>query len=345
MRNLTAGLIALVATVALLPACTLQAGGAKDGVANGTPASAKPPQPVSAKPPEPVESASLKKPGSSLYFLDTKTGWVVTNGNVYTTTDAGTSWTKVNQNALSDCDKAVFANQQTGWLLCDHWTTKRRSNSVLATKDGGRSWQEVLEIPSPIFDLSFLSDKLGYVSSRWQPLNKTIDGGKTWTQLDGIEGLNYVYFLDEKRAWGYGGAIWRTDDGGENWRQTLSYDQPDNLWHASFVDFATGWIMGNHELWRTTDGEKWIAVEGIGKQNGDLADLDFVSAKEGWIATSNGSILHSVDGGATWEVQTKLPIAAAQLRFVTNLNGWVLDTNGELMRTDDGGKTWKPVSL
>ena len=161
-----------------------------------------------------VEASAAKRPGAALYFIDSKIGWALATGKLYATVDGGASWTRLGRNDFSGCEKVVFANQKAGWILCDRWTTKRRSNSILATQDGGHTWREVLEMPTPIFALNFLSENLGYVSSRWQPLQKTIDGGKSWTPLDGIEGLNYVYFLDEKKGWGYGGAVWQTNDGG-----------------------------------------------------------------------------------------------------------------------------------
>jgi photosystem II stability/assembly factor-like uncharacterized protein len=331
--NRLVGLIGLVVAITLLTPCSSPPGAPQNSST----------KPVSANPPQPIASASLKKPASSLYFLDSKTGWVLVNDNLYATVDAGASWKKLNRDALSNCDKVVFASKSAGWLLCDRWTTRRRSNSVFSTADGGRSWQQVLEVPSPIYALHLLSENVGYVSSRWQPLQKTVNGGKQWTKLDGIEGLNYVDFVDEKSAWGYGGAVWRTSDGGETWKQKVSYDQVKDLWTGSFIDANTGWIIGGDQLWRTIDGEKWQRVNGV-PQQGELVDVDFVSAKEGWLATNDGSLLHSVDGGATWQLQTKLPNAGT-IRFLTNLNGWVLGSNGELLRSDDGGQTWRSVSL
>ena len=269
---------------------------------------------------------------------------MLANGKLYATVDAGASWTRANRNILSDCDAVVFASQEVGWILRDRWTTPSRSNSVLATQNGGRSWQKILDVPSPIFTLDLLGKNLGYVSSRWQPLHKTVDGGKAWTELDGIEGLNYVYFLDEKRGWGYGGAIWQTSDGGNTWKQTVAYDQVNDLWNSSFVDATTGWIAGGAELWRTTDGETWLPVQ-VAKQKGVFVDIDFVSRQEGWIATADRWLLHSADGGVTWQVHATLPAKPGAIRFVTNLNGWTLSQNGELSRSDDGGRTWKSVRL
>lgn len=294
--------------------------------------------------PEPLVSASLKKPAGPLYFIDTKNGWVVAHDNLYATADGGTSWTKLNRRALTKCGKVVFANPNVGWLLCDQWATPRRSNSVFSTSDGGRSWRQVIEIPSPIYTANLLRETVGFVSSRWQPLKKTTNGGKQWKELGGIEGLNYVQFLDDKNAWGYGGAVWRSSDGGANWKQIVPYEQVDDLWTSSVIDTKTGWIIGGKQLWRTTDGENWQLVTGM-PQPGEFVSIDFVSAKEGWLATADGSILHSIDGGATWQVQTKLAIKLGAIRFVTNVKGWLLGANDQLLRTDDGGQHWRSVPL
>ena len=69
-----------------------------------------------------------------------------------------------------------------------------------------------------------------------------------------------------------------------------------------------------------------------------------MSAKSGW-AVGDGVIVHTDDGGATWDEQYAY-ISDYSLRDVTFLNakvGFLCGTEGKLRRTTDGGETWDDV--
>src|SRR5439155_20500344 len=119
---------------------------------------------------------------SAVYFVNTREGWALIKGNLYFTADAGNSWTLMNRNELASCKSVIFTSKEKGWSICDNWASKERSNSVLSTKNGGRSWFRAMELPTPIYGLTFLNDRIGYVTSRWNPIRRTSDGGKTWEE-------------------------------------------------------------------------------------------------------------------------------------------------------------------
>jgi photosystem II stability/assembly factor-like uncharacterized protein len=283
---------------------------------------------------------SSSRPNSALYFINETTGWALIEGGLYGTSDGGDSWLKVNGESVVECGSIQFATQEWGWALCDKWNTNRRSNSIIVTHDGGHSWNNLLELPTPIYTVNFVNQQLGYVSSRWQPLRRTNDGGKTWTELQGKEGLHYVFFINEKTGWGFGGAIWHTSDGGETWAQAVPYDQVEDLWDVAFPDFSTGWIVGKHQVWHTTDGEKWEKATNLPDLSKDFFAVDFVDPTEGWITVSDGSVLHSSDGGSSWQVLAVLPQPARTIRFVTAQKGWMINAKGDLLRSIDGGRKW-----
>jgi len=201
------------------------------------------------------------------------------------------------------------------------------------------------ELPTPIYNLSFLDEKTGYVSSRWHALQKTKDGGSTWTSGKSIEGLNYIHFIDEKKGWAFGGAIWHTNDGGENWKQDIGYELVNDLWSADFVDSANGWIVGSDQVWHTTDGEIWQSVPNLPHSNQKFLVVDFIDRQQGWVSRSDGSLLHSVDGGINWQVLTVLPQSATAIRFVSSQEGFALNTKADLFHSMDGGSTWTPLPL
>ncbi len=81
-------------------------------------------------------------------------------------------------------------------------------------------------------------------------------------------------------------------------------------------------------------------------------DIWFVTTEVGWAVNSDGHILKTTDGGASWEQQFHVTAengANVWLRcigFATENRGWVGTTAGanRLYDTLDGGATWSPVT-
>jgi photosystem II stability/assembly factor-like uncharacterized protein len=70
-------------------------------------------------------------------------------------------------------------------------------------------------------------------------------------------------------------------------------------------------------------------------------DIHFVDAKHGWIVGEKGMIIHTNDGGKTWERQGTGTEGDIKSVYFTNLlNGWAVGDKGLIVATDDGGKHW-----
>ncbi|MCH8160478.1 MAG: hypothetical protein IIB88_01150 [Chloroflexi bacterium] len=65
--------------------------------------------------------------------------------------------------------------------------------------------------------------------------------------------------------------------------------------------------------------------------------MDFVSQDEGWLVAGAG-LLHTTDGGATWEEQAKL--RGDDVSFADPRHGWFVGYTGQIFATTDGGDTW-----
>ncbi|MBI5445733.1 MAG: hypothetical protein HY900_31515 [Deltaproteobacteria bacterium] len=82
----------------------------------------------------------------------------------------------------------------------------------------------------------------------------------------------------------------------------------------------------------------------------DLFAVTFVGEREGWACGRWGTILHTRDGGATWERQrTGVEATLSSVHFVDGRNGWAVGDQGTILHTADGGKRWErqlsPVSF
>ncbi|MGA9998461.1 MAG: YCF48-related protein [Pyrinomonadaceae bacterium] len=97
------------------------------------------------------------------------------------------------------------------------------------------------------------------------------------------------------------------------------------------------------------------------QQSGTMAWLHavfFLDQSRGWAAGSNGALMRTTDGGATWQAARRPTEDALQdIAFVDAQNGWMvcdrsiylLRTKDEqrtyLMSTQDGGASWKRVDI
>lgn len=73
----------------------------------------------------------------------------------------------------------------------------------------------------------------------------------------------------------------------------------------------------------------------------DLFSVTFPTEKDGWACGRWGTVLHTADGGKTWEYQeTGTDYTLSSISFVDNRHGWAVGDEGVIIHTKDGGKTW-----
>jgi photosystem II stability/assembly factor-like uncharacterized protein len=74
----------------------------------------------------------------------------------------------------------------------------------------------------------------------------------------------------------------------------------------------------------------------------DLFSVSFGSEKHGWAVGRWGSVLHTADGGQTWEKQNSgINYTLSSVSFLDEKNGWAVGDQGTIIHTADGGKTWE----
>jgi photosystem II stability/assembly factor-like uncharacterized protein len=206
---------------------------------------------------------------------------------------------------------------------------------ILRTTDGGASWRPQLSnLAGEVFGVDALSDTTAWaVSNDTSGLNSganlslqhTTDGGTTWTPqfIPGNTALLAVDFLDASTGWAGGywwspdfvypvGAIFASSDGGLTWtRDPLPKGAPA-ITGLQFVSPTEGWAVG----------VTWDENDEVG---------------DGWV-------LHTTDGGATWERVPGLADAqATTVHFCDEQHGWLGGENG-VYQTSDGGATWQRVA-
>lgn len=92
----------------------------------------------------------------------------------------------------------------------------------------------------------------------------------------------------------------------------------------------------------STDGKTWQQAQVPSQAT--LTSVYFLNSRLGWAVGHDATILHSQDGGESWQVQQFLPQLEKPLfdiAFKDEQNGIAIGSYGLFFRTLDGGKTWQ----
>jgi photosystem II stability/assembly factor-like uncharacterized protein len=178
-----------------------------------------------------------------------------------------------------------------------------------------------------------------------------IDAQAQWSvafQDRSKQDLNVVFFVDSRMGWVVGdkGIVHVTQDGGREW---LPHNArvDGNISDIFFRNREEGWLISGAKIYRTQNGGSiWDPVfqfETSGKKNApEFYSIVFANKNLGWVVGTHGRILHSNDGGLSWESQESgTNEELVHLKFVNDRQGWVVGDKGIILYTDDGGKNWE----
>jgi photosystem II stability/assembly factor-like uncharacterized protein len=278
----------------------------------------------------------------------------VGSGGVWKTINRGTTWTPVFDREGSysiGCVTIDPNNSRTVWLGTGENVSGRHvayGDGVYKSLDGGKSWQN-MGLPD--------SQHIGMI--RVDPRDS-----------------NVVYVASQGPLWSAGGdrGLYKTTDGGENWRLILSAGEytgvnevhldprnPDVLFastHQRFRNVAAlmdgGPESGIHKS--TDGGETWreltsgIPAEDKGKIGLAISpvDPDVVYATIE-LAQRTGGLWRSTDSGENWEKRSDEVYSGTGPHYYQEIFASPHDVDTvyqvapTLHRTTDGGKTMAPV--
>lgn len=102
-----------------------------------------------------------------------------------------------------------------------------------------------------------------------------------------------------------------------------------------------------HVILSDDEGRSWRQAVTVPARS-VLTDVAFVDETLGWAVGHDGVILHSADGGETWQAQRVAPDEETPLfsvDFEDARRGMAVGAFGLALRTEDGGRTWERFSL
>lgn len=349
----------------------------------------------------------------SMKLLTPTVGWAATNMRLYWTTDGGGQWKDITpklEHKFQAVSSVFFLDPSTGWVLlnCGDQRDPKIDDvcfEFASTIDAGESWSVVHpKILDPVANSSDIEGGLGFSGSAfldfadsqhgWAILKKshnvnasfgvtlrTIDGGRTWTQLakGGIPMAEHFHFVTAKDGWVAGGPndeLYVTRDAGDTWTLVSPHAPPEAK--------VSGGSAPGYELPVFQNPDDGFLM--VGYSDGSNFALILFSSRDVGQTWKFEKVLPSVDDGAItifrgkWFAAsisqhldkltlTRLPLSGTASRSVTmsadiqgismlrrlggshpsdeismadDSHGWILA--GRLLRTSDGGATWADIT-
>lgn len=141
------------------------------------------------------------------------------------------------------------------------------------------------------------ADHVVAVGSRGHILRSS-DRGRTWQQQPSPVSTDLlgVQFPTPGRGWvvGHDGVVLNSSDGGVTWKRVLDGRKLGALMVAYYDKAAAG----DPAIAKALTEAKRFAADGPTRP---LMGVHFLSEREGWVVGQFNLILHTADGGATWE--------------------------------------------
>lgn len=226
---------------------------------------------------------------TDIKFLNKNLGFAAGSmGTLLRTTNGGETWIKINTNILNALESIYILSQNKIFVIGS-------GGIVFMSMDGGLNWsKQIIDTTSMLnlYDITFSSSNVGYISCNYGFMFKTIDGGQSWSKLtlpftNPIRSLSFLndnigIAVGNPDVAGNPGVIYKTQNGGLDWVKVTKEIVYDSL------TVNVGASLTNTEM-----------ISGY-----------FVSEKIAFVtayAYLNAEILilKSIDGGNTWKLDTR----------------------------------------
>jgi len=271
-------------------------------------------------------------------FVDPRYGWIQQGPWLYRTTDGGRSWKRAQlpgtpapstNFSLPDFARDMsFVNRTVGFLTVSPGYPHGGPGPIrlLATDDGGVTWQARGPLPSGAYSEHFDNARMGFTRS-YAVVYSTTDGGRTWSPArlsppcaGVLEGGRVGGTL---QIWRCGRSLHVTTNGGSSWsvrRAPFGLKTFDALSARTWVGgFRSS--LGPRFLMTTSAGRRWVLHRFAAPRHWTVALIRFSSPRTGWAIFGR-----QPPGGHGSLFRWPGP----QFRATV------------LMRTTDGGKHWTP---
>lgn len=273
---------------------------------------------------------------------------------------ANSQWTQIYQTDSCHCtsgttgryriDGMAFFARDSGIVI---------GNNIATTIDGGITWHEINWDTSIIRGYSYAFSDINHIWVNNAPyIYRSSDGGLKWERDSISDSLGYsvrtLYFLDSLNgvAGGGGMTMFRTTNGGKDWRRVHDPELEAMYYPINYIAFATPEIG----IATTYDVGTWVLVTNDGGMNWKFTTNIYQAVANRSVALSYPDPHHaffctpftlyrSVDSGETWKGAGNSLPAGNNFRsmiFADSLHGIAALTGPfRTAYTSDGGNNWQ----
>lgn len=292
---------------------------------------------------------------NDIFFVDSLTGWLVTNGRadpadtgyILKTTNGGNNW-QIQYGQLHNLNSIFMLNNSTGYA---GGGTGNGTSYLFKTINGGLNWNLIVGSSGTgglITGIQFVNENTGWYMDNGVfdgGIFKTINSGSNWVrQANPLPSPRSIFMLNQDTGW-YGCSsgtndLFKTTNGGINWNIQFSSAYP--ITSIFFLNKDKGWIRGaasnqNSLSYTTNGGSNWIGVSNSAVALGH--DVKFINDSIGYSGATLFKIPKSTDGGKTWGYQPVPTFEAIQIAILKGDTNRIWAGSIGLIHTTDGGGT------
>ena len=198
-----------------------------------------------------------------------------------------------------------------------------------------------LSLPSMFFA------QVGYISTQFGKLFKSVDGGLTWYEpqtsyfVGGNNSKNKIFFIDSNHGFVFGSlsnGVERTTNGGLSWGDVNG--APSFVQGLSFIDLNIGFCVDENRVFKSLDGgQNWSPISIF--NNIYPTGLSFVNSNVGFMCEGSGGYIHkTTNGGISWTTVGSVSAQITDIKFINENIGFVCCVNASVYKTTNGGQTW-----
>lgn len=174
---------------------------------------------------------------SEMVFVDNNTGYMLGEGQLWKTTDGGTSWQQINSYSEEAIALEAIGN--------NIWAGR---SSIQYSSDGGQNWinQNIATGDKLVSTLFFVDENNGYAGTSYGggDIMRTVDGGQNWEVVfSGNEFISDIFFTSETKGWAlHSSSIIHTKNG-TDW-ETSGAESNNYLNAMHFPSSSVGYAVG-----------------------------------------------------------------------------------------------------
>jgi|GEM_PF-5076262 len=328
--------------------------------------------------------SSTIEPGmNDIYYTSKENGWIVGNSgvvykanyayfepptaiasNTSTVTASETPvpvdngvWNEKNIFAGKSFTDITFLNQTLGFFGGASGSLYKFNGSTLTDITALAGMTTTIE------GIDFIDQNHGWVvGNASSQMRKTSDGGASWAIVDTnlmpskskVAAFNGIAFTSADYGYAIGnkGLLWKTTNGGVNWKYTAiiptSETRSQASYHFTSIDSIGGhfWVginVGN--IYHLVPGATSWKSSPLGVAAGSIISISMADINNGYLGTSNGFVYKTTNGGTTWtKLSTPSNSAVISLKAFTT-SRIVGITSNDVFESTNGGQSWTITPL